>query len=148
MPELVRESIETFVRAQKKFLDVIAEETANWTEGATNSKNGRKTELTELAREATEAYIDAQKKVLDVVAQQGETSVNTARSLFEVLNPLQPAIVKEFSRGTVENFVNAEKALFDVISGPARAAAPAQPHAARKPPQRKRAAARQHSAGA
>jgi len=94
LPELVRESIETFVRAQKKFLDVIAEETGNWTEGAINCHNGRKTELAELAREATEAYIDAQKKVLDVVAQQGEASINTARTLFDVLNPLQPAIVK------------------------------------------------------
>src|SRR5262249_46038670 len=113
-PEFVRESMETFVRAQKKFLDVIAEETTNWTEGVTSHKSGRKAELTELARDAAEAYIDAQKKVLDVVAQQGEVNLQTARSIFDVLNPIQPAILKEFSRTTVENFVNSEKALLDI----------------------------------
>ena len=148
MPELVRESVETFVRAQKRFLDVIAEETAHWTEGVTNHTNGRKTELAELAREATEAYIDAQKKELDVAALQGEASMNTVRTLFEVLNPLQPAIVKEFTRSTVENFVGAERALFDIIAKPPRAAAPAHPHAPKKPPVRKRAATKHHTASA
>ena len=148
MPEVARESIETFVRAQKKFLDVIAEETSNWTEGATNRKAGRKAELTELAREASEAYIDAQKKVLDVFAQQGEVNFQTTRNFFEVLNPLQPAIVKEFSRHTVENFVTAERALLELITKPIRTAAPEEPHTAKKPPHRKRAAAKRHAAAA
>lgn len=36
LPELARESVENFVRAQKKYLDVVAEETANLTNGVTN----------------------------------------------------------------------------------------------------------------
>src|SRR5664279_2006125 len=62
---LARESMETFVRSQKKFLDVLAEETAHATGNGTNGKAhgpSKKTELTELARQSAEAYIDAQKK--------------------------------------------------------------------------------------
>ena len=147
--ELVRESMENFVRAQKKYLDVIAEETANLTNGVTNvHAPGRKTQLPELAREATEAFIDAQKKVLDVYAQQGEVNVKAARGAFEALNPFQPAIVKEFSRNTVENFVNAEKALLDVISKGPRAASHPDEHSAKKAPPRKRSAAAKHQAAA
>ena len=145
LPEVVRESIETFVRAQKKFLDVIADETTNWTEGVANHKTGRKTELTELARDASEAYIDAQKKVLDVVAQQGEVNLKTARSIFDVLNPIQPAILKEFSRNTVESFVNAEKALLDIVYRPSRTA---EEHHAPKGPARQKRTAKRHSAAA
>jgi hypothetical protein len=148
MPEIARESIETFVRAQKKFLDVIAEETSNWTAGVTNGKNGRSEELTELAREAAEAYIDAQKKVLDVFAQQGEVNLQTAGSIFEVMNPFQPSIFKEFSLNTVENFVTAEKALMDLVAKPSRAAAPGEPKTPKKPGQHKRAGAKRHTAAA
>jgi hypothetical protein len=143
LPELARESMETFVHAQKKFLDMIAEETANLTEGVTNNHTtGKKTQLPELAREAAEAFIDAQKKVLDVTAQQGDVNVKAARSMFEALNPFQPAIMKEFSRHTVENLVNAEKAIMDVMSRPGRAAYE-EPKAAKKGPQKKRTAKRE-----
>ena len=144
LPELARESMETFVRAQKKFLDVISEEVTNFTEGATNAHTpGRKTQLPELAREAAEAFIDAQKKVLDVTAQQGDVNVKAARSMFDALNPFQPAIIKEFSRHTVENFVAAEKAMLEVMSKPPRTATAAhkEDHPPKKGPQGKRQAA-------
>jgi hypothetical protein len=146
VPELARESIETFVRSQKKFLDIIAEETAHWTEGDTNEASGRTAELTELARQAAEAYIDAQKKVLDVYAQQGEVNFQTAQNILGVLNPFQPAIVKELSRETVDNFVTAEKALLNVISN--TRSAREQPGPEKKSPSRKRAAIKRRSAAA
>jgi hypothetical protein len=147
LPDLARESIEIFVRSQKKFLDVVAEESANWTEGATNDNSGKKAELTQLASQAAEAYIDAQKKVLEVLAQQGEVNFQTLSSIFEVLNPFQPAIVKEFSSNTVENLVTSEKALLEVISKPMRAAVSTESDGLKKPP-RKRAAAKRQAAAA
>jgi hypothetical protein len=144
LPEMARESMDNFVRAQKKYLDVIAEETANLTNGVTNSHAGKKAQLPELAREATEAFIDAQKKVLDVYAQQGDVNVKAARSTFEALNPFQPAIVKEFSRNTVENLVTAEKALLDMMSKPAHTAKNGDGHPAKKAPQHRRPAAAKH----
>jgi hypothetical protein len=143
LPEMARESMENFVRSQKKFLDVIAEETANLTNGGHKERvAGKKAELTELAREAAEAFIDAQKKVLDVYAQQGNVNLKGARAMMEAINPFEPAIVKEFSRHTVENLVNAEKALLEIVSKPARAtAAREEAPPPKKGPQRKRQAA-------
>ncbi len=141
LPELARESMETFVRAQKRFLDVISEETAALTEGVANHHApGRKTQLPELAREAAEAFIDAQKKVLDVYAQQGDVNVKAANTVAKALNPFQPASLKDFSRKTVENFVTTQKALLDVMYKPARAAAPPEAAIPKKAPQRKRPA--------
>jgi hypothetical protein len=140
LPELARESVENFVRAQKKYLDVVAEETANLTNGVTNGNAGKKTQLPELAREATEAFIDAQKKVLDVCAQQGDVNLKAARTAFEALNPFQPAILKRFSRDTVENFVTAEKAMLEVLAKPVRAASHGENHSPKKTPQRRRPA--------
>src|ERR1017187_2781466 len=88
---LARESMETFVRSQKKFLDVLAEETAHATGKETNGKAhapAHKTELTELARQSAEAYIDAQKKLLDVAAQQMKVNAKTAKEAIGAMNPL------------------------------------------------------------
>jgi hypothetical protein len=145
LPELARESVENFVRAQKKYLDVVAEETANLTNGVTNGSSGKKTQLPELAREATEAFVDAQKKVLDVYAQQGDVNLKAARTAFEALNPFQPAILKRFSRDTVDNFVTAEKAMLDMMAKPARAASHGENHSPKKTPPRKRTAAKREA---
>ena len=58
LAELAREGMENFVKAQKQFMDVIAEETAKAT-GAKHSngvKKIKKTELAALARQATESF--------------------------------------------------------------------------------------------
>ena len=63
LAELASEGMENFVKAQKQFMDVIAEETAKAT-GAKHSngfKKVKKTELAVLARQATETFIDAQR---------------------------------------------------------------------------------------
>jgi hypothetical protein len=121
--ELARESMETFVRSQKKFLDVVAEETAYATgEAGKPRPASKKTELTELAREGAEAFIDAQKKLLDVAAQQVDVSVKTARRTMEVINPLQPGTLADLTRQTVDGLVSAQKALLDLMAKPVRAA--------------------------
>lgn len=138
LPELARESVENFVRAQKKYLDVVAEETVNLTNGVAHAGSSKKTQIPELAQEATEAFIDAQKKVLDIYAQQGDVNLKAARTAFEALNPFQPAVLKRFSRDTVENFVSAEKAMLDMMAKPARAASHGENHSPKKSPPRKR----------
>src|ERR1039457_1685611 len=91
LADLAWESMETFVRSQKKFLDVLAEETAHATGKETNGKAhpaAKKTELTEVARQSAEAYIDAQKKLLDVATQQLKVNAKTAREAIGAMNPL------------------------------------------------------------
>jgi hypothetical protein len=137
---LARESVETFVRSQKKFLDVLAEETAVATGHGTNGKAAaRKTELTELARQSAEAYIDAQKKLLDVAAQQLKVSAKTAKEAIGAINLLPVETVGELARHTFEGLVESEQDLLNVIVKPPHQAAKAQ--AAPPKPAKKRAAA-------
>jgi hypothetical protein len=133
MAELARESVENFVRSQKKFLDAVAEETSHAT-GKTNGKRAeaRNTELAEMAREAAEAFIDAQKKLLDVAAQQMAVSVATVRRSVDIMNPLPPAALADLTRQTVDTFVSAQKALLDIAAKPPRAAAHKTPPPAPK----------------
>jgi hypothetical protein len=145
---LARESMETFVRSQKKFLDVLAEETAHATGKATNGKAhaaSRKTELTELARQSAEAYIDAQKKLLDVATQQLKVNAKTAREAIGAMNPLPVETLGELLKHTVAGLVESGQELLDVMAKPPHQApnvhaAPAPPKA--KPARKRPAAAR------
>src|ERR1039457_6814740 len=139
---LARESMETFVRSQKKFLDVLAEETAHATGQETNGKvhAAKKTELTELARQSAEAYIDAQKKLLDVAAQQLKVNAKTAREAVGAMNLLPAETLGELARHTAEGFVKPNQALLDVMFKPRHQAAKAQVAPEPPKPGRKRPA--------
>jgi NADH dehydrogenase/NADH:ubiquinone oxidoreductase subunit G len=139
---LARESMETFVRSQKKFLDVLAEETAHATGKESNGKHAasRKTELTELARQSAEAYIDAQKKLLDVATQQLKVNAKTARDAISAINPLPAETLGELARHTVEGFVESQQALLNLMVKPAPKAHAAAEHP--KPVRKRPVAAR------
>src|ERR1022692_2659494 len=145
---LARESMETFVRSQKKFLDVLAEETAHATGKETNGKAhpaAKKTELTELARQSAEAYIDAQKKLLDVATQQLKVNAKTAREAIGAMNVLPVETLGELAKHTVAGMVESEQELLDVVIKQSRKApiAHAEPkvHAATVHPKPKKRAA-------
>src|ERR1035437_7138073 len=129
---LARESMETFVRSQKKFLDVLSEETAHATGEETNGKvhAAKKTELTELARQSAEAYIDAQKKLLDVAAQQLKVNAKTASEAVGAMNLLPAETLGELARHTAEGLVESEQDLLNAVIKPPRQAPTA--HAAPK----------------
>jgi hypothetical protein len=130
LAELAQESIENFVRSQKKFLDIVAEESEVMLTGGNGNgaaKHAKKTELAELARQGSEAFIDAQKKLLDVATQQMSINLKTASKSIKDLNPLPPETLVELSRQTVDSFVTAQKALLDVARKPAREAANEHP---------------------
>ena len=116
--ELAREGMENFVKAQKQFLDVVAEETAKATSGKhTNGavKKMKKTELAELARQATDSFIDAQKKLADVAGQQMHSNLKTAGKTLELMTPFPFLPLAELTREGVQSYVDAQKALMDVL---------------------------------
>ena len=141
---LARESMENFVRSQKKFLDVLAEETAHAT-GKANGKaaTGKKTELTELARQSAEAYIDAQKKLLDVAAEQLKVNAKTAGEAIGAMNPVPAKALNEWARQTVDNLVESQQAILDLVVKTPKAIKghepPAREKGTRKRPAAKRA---------
>ncbi|HTR68302.1 MAG TPA: hypothetical protein VMH85_21155 [Terriglobales bacterium] len=118
---LAREGMENFVKAQKQFLEVIAEETARATGG--RKANGavrkvKKSELSELARQATESLIDAQKRLVDIAGKQMNTGVKTVGKGLEVLRPFPFLPLAEMTREGVKSYVDAQKALMDVMVKP------------------------------
>ena len=137
---LARESMETFVRSQKKFLDVLAEETAHATgEGTNGHSTATKTELAELARQSAEAYIDAQKKLLDVATQQLKVNAKTAQEAMEAINPMPLETLGKVARTTVDGFLESQQSLLNLVIKPPK---PAKAHEAPAVKARKRPAAR------
>jgi hypothetical protein len=122
MIELAREGMENFIKAQKQFLDVIADETVKASGGKTTNGAGKKmkkAELSELARQATESFIDAQKKLVDLAGQQMNANVKTAGKTLELLRPFPFVPLAELTREGVKSYVDAQKALMEVIAKPA-----------------------------
>lgn len=108
-----RESVETFARAQKKFLEVVAQETARAASGKPehDGKNLKKTELAHLAREAGNAFIEAQKRLLDVMGQQINVNLDAATRTMELMSPTRLTPVAKLTSEGVKNFFDAETSL-------------------------------------
>lgn len=114
---VAQEGMENFVRWQKKFLDIVAEETSNGLsgKGAETARKMKKTEVAALAKEVTEEFIDAQKRLLDVAGKQIDTNVRTAGRTVNMLKPFPFVPLGDLTREGVKNFVEAEKALIDTM---------------------------------
>jgi hypothetical protein len=139
--DLAREGMENFVKAQKKFLDVIAEETAKATSGKHangSAKKARATELQELAQQAMDSFMEAQKRLVDLAGKQISANLKTAGKTMELLRPFPFVPFNELTREAVKSYVDAQKALMDVV-----VKAPKAPMAAKgkKPVRREKAAA-------
>jgi hypothetical protein len=115
--DLARDAMENFAKAQKRFLDVVADETAKATSGKASNGTGRKKprELSELAREATDSLMEAQKRLVDVAGKQMNAGAQTAGKTLELLKPFSFLPLNELTREVVKSYVDAQKALMDVM---------------------------------
>jgi hypothetical protein len=118
--ETAREAMDHFVKTQKHFMDVVAEETTKAISSKpTNAvKKTKKTELSKIAREATESFIDAQKKLVDVAGRQMNAEVKSAGKAVELLKPFPFLPLADLTREGVKSYVDAQKALVDVVVKP------------------------------
>jgi hypothetical protein len=118
---LAREGVENFVKAQKQFMDVIAEETAKviGSKHSNGFKKIKKTELAALARQATESFIDSQRKLVVLARQQMNANLKTAGKVPELLKPFPFVPFTELTREGVKSYVDAQKALMNVMVKPA-----------------------------
>jgi len=119
--DLAREGMESYVKAQKQFLDIIAEETSKAARGRHadgNMKKVKKTEISELTRQATESFIEAQKKLVDVAGKQVNANVKTAGKTLEFLRPFPFVPLAELTREGVKSYVEAQKALVEAVVKP------------------------------
>lgn len=125
LADFAREGVETFTRAQKKFLDVVAQEAAKATSGKPehDGKTVKKTELAHLAREAGNAFIEAQKRLLDVMGQQMNVNLDSASRTLKLVSPSQLLPMATFTGEGVRHFVDAETSLIGSLIKPPKKAA-------------------------
>jgi len=123
LTELAREEMENFRHAQKKFLEVIAQETAKATSGKPDhtTKTALEKELPKLAHDAANSFIEAQKSLLDVLGQQMNVNLGAATRAMDLLSPARLWPMAQRTGEGVKNFVEAEKKVFDSITKPHKA---------------------------
>jgi len=115
--ELAREGVESFVKAQKRFLDVIDEETGKAMNGKPTAagKKMKHTEVQELARQAAGSFMEAQKRLLDLAGKQMNANVKTATKAVDLVRPFPFLPLSDLTREAVKSYVDAQKALMDVM---------------------------------
>lgn len=120
--DFARDGVEAFTHAQKKFLDVVAQEAAMAT-GRRKPHDGKptkKTELAELAREAGNAFIEAQKRLLDVMGQQMNVNLDAAARSLKLMSPARLLPMANLTGDGVKNFFNAETSLIGSLVKPGK----------------------------
>jgi len=129
MVGFAREGVETFARAQKRFLDVVAQEAARATSGKKEHevKPTKKTELAELAGEAGKAFIEAQKRLLDVMGQQMNVNLDATTRTMELMSPARLVPMANRTGEGVRSFVDTETSLIgSIIKPPKKGVRPAK----------------------
>jgi hypothetical protein len=120
--DFVQEGVDAFTKAQKNFLDVVAQETGKISGGKGHVEGARKAEVAELAHEAGTAFIEAQKRLLDVMGQQMNVSLDATTKALKLISPsrLQPLATMAGER--VRDFVDAESSLIGSLRAPRKTA--------------------------
>lgn len=131
--EFAREGVETFTRAQRKFLEVVAQETEKATSGKKEpeSKVAKKTELADLAREAGNAFVEAQKRLLDVMGQQMNVNLDATSRAVGMISPARFVPVASHARESVRDFVDQETSLIGSFLKPRKGSVSRKPKRAR-----------------
>jgi hypothetical protein len=113
--KMARQSIETFVEAQKTFLDQINEQVAQATQGGRDSRAARRERskvMRQLAREGIEKFIDTQRGLLELAMERMEAEGRVRAK------PVPRTSLAEIARESVQNFTMAQKSLLDLAVKP------------------------------
>lgn len=138
--DMAREAMENFAKAQKRFLDVVADESAKATSGKSNGHTSKKPmQVSEIARQATDSLIEAQKRLVDVVGKQMNAGAQGASKALSMVKPFPFLPLNELTREVVKSYVDAQKALMDVMVKPVNEVA--KTVTSRKPSKRAKTAA-------
>lgn len=113
MADLVRRSLDTFIKMQQDFLTTTSKQTLHWLEAVKAGKGYQNTHLVDLAREGMETFVQSQKKFLDVVAQ--ETAKVTNGKHDHMTKPVKKTELSKLAVEATNSFVDAQKRLLDVM---------------------------------
>lgn len=127
------EAVETFTRAQKKFLEVLSQEAVKAVEGKEHeTKPAKKTEIAHLAGKAASAFIDAQKKLLDVMGQQMNVNLDITTRSMEFMNVSRLLPMANLTGEGLKKFLDTEKSFLGSLMTPGKKVAAAPAHRAKR----------------
>jgi hypothetical protein len=119
LADFAREGVETFTRAQKKFLEAVAQETATATGKKPHDGTPmKKTDLAQLARDAGNAFVEAQKRLLDVMGQQMNVNLDAATRTMELMSPSQLLPMATRTGEGMKSFFDAETSMIGSLIKP------------------------------
>jgi hypothetical protein len=113
MTDLLRRSVENFIRMQQEFLRVADKQTHTWMEAAKAGKPYESEHLVALAREGLENFVKAQKEFLDIVAEETAKATGGKRTNGAVRR-IKKTELSELARQATESFIEGQKKLVDV----------------------------------
>jgi len=118
--QLAHGAVETFTRAQKKFLEALAQETTKAVDGKHHheTKPATKTELAALAGKAANAFIEAQKSLLDVMGQQMNVNLDLTTRSMELMSASRLLPMANLTGQSVKSFLETEKSLLGSLVKP------------------------------
>jgi len=111
MTELLRRSVDTFIRMQEEFLTIATKQTHTWMDAAKAGKPYQPEHLLELAKEGMESFVKAQKHFLDVVAEETAKATNGKGHMPK---KARKAELAQLARHATESFIEAQKKLVDI----------------------------------
>lgn len=112
--DLIRRSLDTFIRLQEDFLTTTNKQTTHWLEAVKAGKGYESTHLVDLAKEGMETFVQAQKKFLDVIAQ--ESAKATSGRQEHAARPVKKTELSKLASEATNSFIDAQKKLLDVVN--------------------------------
>ena len=111
--DLVRRSVDTFIKMQEDFLTTTSKQTMNWLEAVKAGKGYQDNHLIDLAREGMDIFVQAQKKFLDVIAQ--ESAKATSGRHDHATKTAKKTELSKLASEATNSFIDAQKRLLDVM---------------------------------
>jgi hypothetical protein len=112
MTDLVRRSLDTFIKMQQDFLTTTSKQTLTWLEAMKAGKGYQNMHLIDLAREGMDTFVQSQKKFLDVVAQE---TAKVASGKHDHAKPVKKTELSKLAGEATNSFIDAQKRLLDVM---------------------------------
>jgi hypothetical protein len=110
--DLLRRSVETFIRMQQEFLKIAGKQTHTWVEAAKAGKPYQTEILADLAREGMENFVKAQKQFMDIIAE--ETAKVTGGRHSSGAKKVKKTELAALARQATESFIDAQRKLVDL----------------------------------
>jgi len=112
MIDLLRRSVDTFIRMQEEFLKIAGKQTHTWVDAAKAGKPYQPEQFVGVARESMENFVKAQKQFLDVIAE--ETAKATSGKHTNGTKKMKQTELSDLARKATDSFIEAQKRLVEV----------------------------------